>query len=42
MGKDEEIRAVIAELDGLLAGLRQNVSAINEILTGEEQAEGVA
>ena len=30
--KDEEVRTVVAELDGLLAQLRTNVVALNAIL----------
>lgn len=33
MNKDEEIAAVVAELDGLLDQLRDNVAALNVILT---------
>lgn len=31
-GKAEEIRAVVAELDGLLDALRENAAALNAIL----------
>lgn len=31
-GKDQEIRDVVAALDGLLDALRQNVGALNAIL----------
>ena len=33
MNKDQEIRQVAAELDGLLDTLRDNVTALNAILT---------
>ncbi len=32
-GRDEEVREVVSELDGLLAQLRENVKALNSILT---------
>ena len=40
--KDEEIRRVAAELDGLLDQLRGNVDALNEILTRPAPDSGEA
>lgn len=36
-GRDEEVREVVAELDDLLAGLRENVEALNAILTPPDE-----
>lgn len=38
--KDAEIRAVVAELDGLLAELNANVAALSAILTTPHEREG--
>jgi hypothetical protein len=39
-GKDEETRAVVAELDALLERLNANVTELAAILTGPAQPEG--
>lgn len=41
MSKDEEIAAVVAELDALLDQLRDNVAALNAILVPPDAKEPV-
>jgi hypothetical protein len=38
--RDEEVRAVVAELDALLGALGANVDALNGILTGRDRDHG--